>query len=103
MLRQCPHCGAHLDDSLAQCPHCREDLAPPAEVHVYRPGIGRAQMRRGMLYMWLSAIFYYFAAGYSGLHLPFAVPSALTEYLLPFLFLAGTGMLLYGIFLRLRS
>jgi len=36
---------------------------------------GRAQMRRGLLYILLAVIIHSFAAGYSGLQLPITVPA----------------------------
>jgi hypothetical protein len=61
-------------------------------------------MRRGLLYMLLAAIIYYFAAGYAApLWLPVQVLPVVVNYLLPLLFLAGIGLTLYGLFLRFRS
>jgi hypothetical protein len=60
-------------------------------------------MRRGFLYALLAAIIHFFAAGYSGMNLPIAVPPFVTQVLTPLLFLAGLGMILYGTFLYLRS
>ena len=60
-------------------------------------------MRRGFLYMLLAGVIQFFAAGYSGMTLPVAVPPAVTLYLAPVVFLAGLGMLIYGMYLRTRS
>lgn len=60
-------------------------------------------IRRGLLYMLLAGVIHYFAAGYSGLALPFAVPSMVTQYLTPVLFLCGLSLGLYGLYLRARS
>jgi len=60
-------------------------------------------IRRGLLYMLLAGVIYYFAAGYSGVALPVAVPSVITQYLTPILFLCGLSLALYGIYLRARS
>ena len=65
---------------------------------------GRQQIRRGLLYMFLAAVIYYFAAGYSApLQLPVAVTPIVTTYLTPLLFLGGLGFALYGLFLRIKS
>jgi hypothetical protein len=102
-IRQCPHCGKEISDRHVQCPYCREDVASGETTRSYNPMAGRTQIRRGLLYMWLAGIFYYFAAGYSGLALPFATPNVATEYLLPFLFLAGLGLVIAGLFQKMRG
>ena len=84
------------------CPFCRETIP---EVHLSRQASGvlaggRAEIRRGLLYMLLAGVLYYFAAGYSPWELPLRISSALTNYLLPFLFLAGLGYFLLGIYRR---
>ena len=101
--RLCPFCGKPVAAHLTQCPFCREAIP---EVRVDRPAyakLGRAKMRQGLLYMLLAGIVYYFAAGYSGLKLPVAIPPQVTTYLAPLLFLAGLGLALYGVFLQMRS
>ncbi len=65
---------------------------------------GRQQIRRGLLYMLLAAVIYYFAAGYAApLKPPVQVVPFVTNYLSPLLFLGGLGLTLYGLFLRVRS
>jgi hypothetical protein len=63
---------------------------------------GRREIRRGLLYMLLATVIYYFAGGYSALKLPL-IPPAVTTYLSPLLFLGGLGLSLYGLVLRFRS
>jgi hypothetical protein len=88
---------------LTQCPYCRE--AVPQVQLTRRTGHGgRAQMRRGLLYMLMAAVIYYFAAGYAApLWLPVQVLPVVVNYLLPMLFLAGLGLTVYGLFLRFKS
>jgi hypothetical protein len=91
---------AHLN----RCPACREEV--PQLRLAARPvarTAGRGQMRRGFLYMLLAGVIQFFAAGYSGMTLPVAVPPAVTLYLAPVIFMAGLGLLIYGIYLRTRS
>ena len=65
---------------------------------------GGRQIRRGLLYMLLAAVLYYFAAGYGGpLRLPVQVVPIVINYFLPLLFLGGLGFTVYGLFLRARS
>jgi hypothetical protein len=45
----------------------------------------------------------FFAAGYSGMTLPIAVPPMVTAYLAPVVFMAGLGLLVYGVYLRIKS
>ena len=60
-------------------------------------------MRRGLLYMVLAGVAYYFAGGYSGMQIPVPIPSFVTQYLVPLLFLGGLGLFFYGLFSRMRS
>ena len=91
---------AHLN----RCPACREEV-PEVRLSArpVKSTAGRNQMRRGFLYMLLAGFIQFFAAGYSGMTLPVAVPTPVTEYLAPIVFLAGLGLLLYGIILRMKS
>ena len=101
--RQCAYCGKRIGVHLKQCPFCRE-MVP--QVRLSRSGSqsGRQQIRRGMLYMLLAGVVYYFAAGYAKpLELPVAVQPAVTNYLAPLLFLGGLGLTLYGLILRAKS
>jgi len=101
--RQCAFCGKRIDAHLNQCPFCRE-MVP--QVRLSRAGgtAGRTQMRRGLLYMLLAAVIYYFAAGYAKpLELPVAVQPTVINYLVPLLFLGGLALALYGLFLKIRS
>jgi hypothetical protein len=86
-----------------RCPFCREEVPqvrlPARSVRVG----GREQIRRGILYMLLAGVIHFFAAGYSGMTLPFVVPAIVTEYLSPVVFLAGLGLLFYGFYLRAKS
>jgi len=88
---------------LTQCPYCREAV-PQVQLTRRTGPDGKAQMRRGLLYMLLAAVIYYFAAGYAApLWLPVQVLPVVVNYLLPLLFLAGLGLTLYGLFLRFKS
>jgi hypothetical protein len=60
------------------------------------PAAGSAELRRGLLYMLLGATVYYFASPGSPLPIPFPVPSVVTTYLLPLLFLSGLGFTFFG-------
>ena len=102
-FRQCPHCGKRVLDSLARCPHCREDMSSLPQSGFRDPTAGRAQIRRGIMYLWLGAIFYYFIGGYSGLQIPFEIPLFTVDYILPLLFLGGSALVLYGFFLKIRG
>jgi hypothetical protein len=101
--RNCPFCGKPVGITIDRCPYGREAI--PKEQIVSRPFAeeGRAKIRRGLLYTLLAGIVYYFAGGYSGMHMPFAVPPFVTDILTPLLLLGGVGMTLYGVFLYLRS
>jgi hypothetical protein len=88
---------------LTQCPFCREAV-PQVQLTQRTGPDGRQQMRRGLLYMLLAAVVYYFAAGYSApLWMPVQVLPVVTNYLLPLLFFSGFGLTIYGLILRAKS
>jgi hypothetical protein len=88
---------------LTQCPFCREAV-PQVQLTRRSGPNGHEQMRRGLLYMLLAAVIYYFAAGYAApLWLPVQVLPVVTNYLLPLLFIGGLGLSIYGVFLRFKS
>jgi len=101
--RSCSFCGKPFAAHLNRCPFCREAVP---EVKLSRGGgpDGKAQMRRGLLYMFLAAVIYYFASGGAApLQLPVTVLPVVSSYLAPLLFLGGLGLTLYGFFLKIRS
>ena len=100
--RQCVHCGKPVRTHLRQCPFCRE-MIPEVPVPRRSGSDGRREVRRGLLYMLLAAVIYYFAGGYSEIKLPLTIAPAVTTYLSPLLFFSGLGLSLYGVVLRFRS
>jgi|SRR5215468_9337590 len=102
-MRGCPFCGKPIRAGAMQCPYCRE--ATPQVRVADRPyaAAGTAKIRRGLLYILLGGVVHYFAAGYSGYHLPVAVPPAATTYGTPLILACGLGLIVYGIVLHLRG
>lgn len=101
--RRCVYCGKNMAVHLTQCPFCREAV-PQVNLSSRRGPDGRKQIRRGLLFMLLAAFVYYFAGGYGApLRMPVEIVPAVTNYLLPLLFLGGLGLTLYGFFLRIKS
>ena len=102
--RQCAFCGKPIGVHLMQCPFCREAVPQVQLSRRSSSGAGREQTRRGLLCMLLAAIVYYFAGGYGApLRIPIEIVPAVTNYLLPLLFLSGLGLTLYGFIQKLRS
>ena len=102
-MRQCAFCGKRIAAHLRQCPFCRE-MVP--QVRLSRPSsdAGRQQIRRGLLYMLLAGVIYYFGAGYAKpLEIPVTIQPAVVSYLVPLLFLGGLGLTLYGLILKAKS
>jgi hypothetical protein len=88
---------------LSQCPFCREAV-PQVQLTRRSGPDGRQQMRRGLLYMLLAAVIYYFAGGYAApLWLPVQILPMAVKYLLPLLFFGGLGLSIYGLYLRFKS
>ena len=101
--RQCAYCGKPIAAHLTQCPFCRE-MVPQVRLSRRSGADGRRHIRRGLLYMLLAAVIYYFAGGYGApLRFPVQIVPALTNYLLPLLFLGGLGLTVYGLFLKIKS
>lgn len=55
------------------------------------------------MYVLLTGVFYYLVGGYSTWQVPFETPSVVIEYVLPLMFLGGAGLVLYGVFLKIRG
>ena len=103
--KSCPFCGKPVSVSLDRCPFCREAI-PTVRLDANAGGTpsgGRANIRRGLLWVLLAGVVYYFAGGHSSFKLPVEVPSFVNVYLTPILFLGGAAMVLYGLFQKIRS
>ncbi len=61
------------------------------------------EIRRGVLYMIMAGALHYVLGYLAEQNLPFELPSLLTEYLTPTVFLGGAGLFLYGWILKLRG
>ena len=57
-------------------------------------------VRRGLLYMLLAAVLYYFAGGYNPMEFPLNVIPPVLDIFLPLLFLGGLGMVLLAVIRR---
>lgn len=102
VTRPCAYCGKPVPVRMNHCPYCREAVT---EVRLTaRPERdGGREVRRGLLYMLLGAVIYYFSGGYSPLKLPYPLNPFVNTYLAPIVFLGGLGMCLYGFFLKIKS
>lgn len=102
-IRECPFCGQRISDTFRDCPHCHETLpgVPRKEAPVYVQK--KSRVRRGLFYMMVVAAIYYFFSPNSPLKLPVPFAPILTTYLLPVFFLAGLGMVLFGLFQQVRE
>jgi len=101
--RKCPYCGKPVSPTQNHCPFCREAIPQAIAVKTTYASDGRKYIRRGLLYALMAGIIYYFAGGYSGMNLPVPVPPAVNQFLTPLLFVAGLGLVLYGLFLYIRG
>ncbi|HKV25240.1 MAG TPA: hypothetical protein VJN93_11670 [Candidatus Acidoferrum sp.] len=101
-VRPCAFCGKPVPIRLHRCPYCREDV-PEVRLAAKAGKNGKKEIQRGLMYMLLGAVIYYFAGGFSGFKLPVAISPWVSAYLAPLVFLGGLGMCLYGIFLKMRS
>ena len=87
---------------MKHCPFCREAV-PEVRLSARVGKDGHREVRRGLMYMLLGAVIYYFSGGYSALGLPYPLNPFVTTYLAPVVFLGGLGLCIYGFFLKLRS
>lgn len=92
--KQCAYCGEFVGETVKRCPNCREEI--PERVVLHKTPQGGPEIRRGLLYMLLSATVYYFLTPGSPLPVPIPVPPMVTSYLLPLLFLLGLGFAIFG-------
>ncbi|MGB7284378.1 MAG: hypothetical protein WBE13_19085 [Candidatus Acidiferrum sp.] len=99
--RPCAYCGKPVPTRMNRCPYCREEV-PEVRLTPRAGKDGRREVRRGLMYMLLAAVIYYFSGGYSPLHLPFPLNPWVSGYLAPVVFLGGFGLCLYGVYLKMR-
>lgn len=99
-LRQCPFCGKAVGQAATHCSSCQAELPAIRQRGRTSNEASRRLIRRGMLWMLLAGVLYYFAAGYSAFEFPVAIAPILTGWVLPLLFLAGLGLLTYGVYCR---
>lgn len=97
-LRQCPFCGKPVGQAATHCASCQAELPAIRQRVGSSNEASRRLIRRGMLWMLLAGVLYYFAAGYGALEFPVAIAPMLTGWVLPLLFLAGLGLLAYGVY-----
>jgi hypothetical protein len=100
VVRQCAYCGKPVGTHVTQCPSCREAI-PELRLTARTGRDGNREIRRGLLYLVLAAVFHYFIGAYSAMNLPIA--RIVITYLSPLLFLGGLGLIGYGVFLKIRS
>ncbi len=101
--RNCPFCGRSIPSKLNHCPFCREAIPVVKVSSSASSSEGSRQIRRGLLYMLMAGIIYYFAGGYSDWKPPIPIPAFVNQYLCPLLFLGGAGMALYGLYLKMKT
>ena len=101
--RQCPFCGKLVPEQATQCPFCREELLRVPVAASPHHEQGRRYIRRGILYMVMAGVAHYYLGGYSPEKFPFTVIPEVTQYLIPFLFLCGLGLLAFGVYRRYVS
>ncbi len=65
--------------------------------------VGSGMIRRGLLYMLLAAVLFYFAGGYNPMEFPLNVIPPVLDIYLPLLFLGGLGMVLLAMIRGPRS
>jgi hypothetical protein len=97
--RQCPYCGIAVSVERSECPHCHAAI-PEVRMRREHDFHSDAEIRKGLLYVLLAAVIYYFAAGYSAMQVPFPVQPVVTSILSPMLFLGGLGLVLHGYYQR---
>ena len=102
--RQCPHCGKIIDSQLQQCPHCREAVGPQVDIRRSREKKGGPEIRKGLLWILVASVLHYYLHGHDPfVQIPLEIHPYVVEYFIPLLFLAGTGLVLMGIYKRITS
>lgn len=97
--RQCPYCGIAVSAERAECPHCHAAI-PEVRMQRQHDCQSDAQIRKGLLYVLLAAVIYYFGSGYSPMQVPISIQPVVTSILSPMLFLGGLGLAIYGYYQR---
>lgn len=101
--RNCPFCGKSIPSKLHSCPYCREDIPHVKVSSGVSAAEGSKKFQRGLLYMLMAGVIYYFTSASSPWQSPIPIPGFVNEYLAPLLFLGGAGMTLYGLVLKMKG
>jgi hypothetical protein len=102
ILRGCPFCGKTISDSARECPFCHENIPQVRLSAVSNEARGNAAMHRGLWYMLILAVVYFFFTQKTPLKIPLPFAPTLTHYLLPGFFFVALIFVLYGIYMRVK-
>jgi hypothetical protein len=101
-LRGCPFCGKSISDVARECRYCHEYIPELRLNSASRVASGNATIHRGLWYMLILAAIYYVFSGQTPLKLKIPYQSIFLTDVLPVLFFVALGIVLYGVFLRVK-
>ena len=100
--RGCPFCGKTIPATVRECPFCHEYIPEVRVTAEASSDFGKSAVRRGLWYMLFLAIIYFVLTGQTPLKINVPYQSLFLADILPVLFFASLGFVLYGLYLRMR-
>lgn len=100
--RGCPFCGKTISDAARECPFCHEYVPEVRRSTASSPGQGNSMVRRGLWYMLILAVIYFVLTGQTPLKITVPYQSIFLDDVLPVLFFASLGFVIYGLYTRFR-
>lgn len=100
--RGCPFCGKTIPTTVRECPFCHEYI-PEVRVNTEPSSSpGNSIVRRGLLYMLVLAAIYFVLSGQTPLKITVPYQALIMADILPVLFFAALGFVIYGLYVRMR-
>lgn len=100
--RGCPFCGKTIPTTVRECPFCHEYIPEVRVSSESSAGAGKSAVRRGLWYMLVLAIIYFVFSGQTPLKIHVPYQDLFMTDVLPVLFFAALGFVVYGLYARMR-
>lgn len=100
--RGCPFCGKTISDAARECPFCHEYIPQVRVSTDSSSSMGKSIVRRGLWYMLVLAAIYFVLSGQTPLKITVPYQSLFMADVLPVLFFAALGFVVYGFYVRVR-
>lgn len=100
--RGCPFCGKTIPTTVRECPFCHEYIPEVRVTSAPSSDFAKSAVRRGLWYMLILAVIYFVLSGQTPLKITVPYQSLFMADILPVLFFADLGYVVYGFYTRMK-